>query len=44
MACLINARGRDFSFPRSELSKRISRDLERYSTFFPDDSSLLGVG
>ena len=44
MACPIDARGTDFSFPTNKLSKKICRDLGKYSTIFPDDSNPSGEG
>ena len=44
MACPIDARGTDFSFPTNKLSKKLCRVLGRYSTFFPDDSIPSGEG
>ena len=39
-----NARGIDFSIPTNKLSKKICRDLGKYSTIFPDDSNPSGEG
>ena len=33
-----------FSFPTNKLSKKICRDLGKYSTIFPDDSNPSGEG
>ena len=37
MACPIDARRIDFTFPTTKLSKKVRRDIGRYSTFFPED-------